>query len=138
VISRFWEYESIEIKNAIEMPLDQELSADQILSLSHREKAAYEMLFAMSCRHKVGKYQELYNYRCGKQPISGLFRLSLKEPMVLLFTSKEDSKFVIAYLTRYLEFLKNELKLKDGMPIDVSYVEYLMSIQQFLKDVYSN
>jgi hypothetical protein len=137
-LSRFWEYQSHEVKKAISAPLDVRYTPEQLAELSSDKKKAYSMILANSCSvSDVRDYEELYRYRCLNGPLYELFELSLREPMVLLFVKQQDYQIVIGYLDRYTGFLRSESERKDGMHIDISFREFLLEIKGYLVDTSS-
>ena len=133
VLSRFWEYQTDEVQEAIAVPHLDKYTAEQVTSWPRKKKRAYSMLLANSCTvEDVGNYYGLYRYSCLDGPLYMLSELSLGDPMILLFAKADDAKRVVGYLDRYVEFLKAESALEDGLPIGVSDIEFLLEIQYYL------
>ena len=61
--------------------------------------------------------------------------ISMNDPVVFLFVKQEDRELVIGYLDRYIDFIRAEKSVEGGLPIEASYVEYLMEIRRHLAEM---
>ena len=136
MFAKFWEYKPRDVKRIVSTPIRTVLTNEELEKLSKKEKDAYFMLLAASCiKSNIEKYREIYRYRCLDQKLNELFQVSLSKPKVLLLVKEKDLKVVIGYLNRFVEFLKKESDLDNGMPVDISFVEYLLEIKEFAEEI---
>lgn len=139
IISRFWEYEPTEIKKVVDSRFNVVYESFDLGEFSEKEEKAYHLMRAAACKSsEVSFYNGLYRYKCMNKSMAEIFQAAIKEPMIFLFINSEDAETVSGFLGRYIDFLDDELKISDGMPVSVSYMEFLLSIKNYLDVAYPN
>lgn len=127
-----WEYE----RNSFISMIHLSDSESAILTSNvYNDKEEAQLLLAINCREPKmgGRFHALYQYRCQDKPLFYISSYALQDPYILAFVKIQDIGAALYYLGKYEEFLTEVQSSGKGIPIDVSYGEYVLEIKAFLE-----
>jgi len=129
---RLWEYERDSFLTKIYLSESEieELQSDRYIS-----NAGAQLLLALNCTkpNENGQYFALYQYRCKDKPLFYVSSYAVKDPYVLAFVKDADREKALYYLAKYKDFLDEVQSSGKGIPIEVSYGEYVLELTSFLE-----
>lgn len=129
---RLWEYErdSFLAKLHLSESEIEVLQSDRYIS-----NAGAQLLLALNCTkpNESGQFFALYQYRCEDKPLFYVSSYALKDPYILAFVKDVDREKALYYLAKYKDFLAELQSSGKGIPIEVSYGEYVLELTSFLE-----
>jgi len=129
---RLWEYERDSFLTMLHVS---EAEIEDLQSDSYISNAGAKLLLALSCTkpNESGQYFALYQYRCEDKPLFHISSYALKDPYILAFVKDVDREKALYYLVQYKDFLAEVQSSGKGIPVEVSYGEYVLELISFLE-----
>lgn len=129
---RLWEYERASFLKILQL---NESEIEALQSDRYTSNSGGQLLLALNCTkpNGRGRFFALYQYRCEDKPLFYVSSYALKDPYILAFVKDADREKALFYLKKYKGFLTDVQASDKGIPIEVSYGEYVLEIMSFLE-----
>lgn len=129
---RLWEYKRNSFLTMLQL---KESEIEMLQSEKYSSNEGAQLLLALNCRkpNEGGQYYALYQYRCEDKPLFYISSYAIKDPYILAFIKDADRERALYYLNKYKGFLTEVQSSDKGIPIEVSYGEYVLEITSFLE-----